>query len=224
MSISTISLNQLAEYSKKKTDRGKINIIKQQKAPPPFLLPWYRIVKTRIRKSIELNGNLDPIIDAINDLKSRPSGTKWQNNNNRGSINALEKYLDLDFPSIFNDVNYTVFTPLSKSLIIDNTEIFISPDIVIKGELKGKTVYGGVKLHISSGSPFDYQQSLLVSFLIQKYLEEEVAEIKDMVLPHLFICLDIFGKRIVPSPGFQEDLYNTILKNLSDIQLKWDAA
>ncbi len=224
MSLSKISINQLAEYNKKRTDKGKLNIIKQQKNPPPYLTPWYRIVKTRIRKSMELNGNLDPILDAIKDLKLRPSGTKWQNNNNKGSINALEKYLALDFPALFDRVDYTVFTPKIKSTIIEGVVVFVSPEIVIKGKLNGKTVYGGVKIHISSGNPFDLRQSQIVSYLIQRYLENHVAEDKDLVLPELCICLDIFGERIVPSPGFSEKLYEIIVNDCIDIRNRWDVA
>ncbi len=224
MTLSKISINQLAEYNKKRTDKGKLNIIKQQKNPPPYLTPWYRIVKTRIRKSMELNGNLDPILDALKDLKSRPSGSKWQNNNNRGSINALEKYLALDFPAIFDHVDYSVFTPKVKSTILVGVEVLVSPEIVIKGKLNGKTVYGGVKIHVSSGKPFDRHQSQIVSYLIQRYLENQVADSKDQVLPELCICLDIFGERIVSSPGYNKELHEIIVNDCIDIRHRWDAA
>jgi len=224
MSLSKISINQLAEYNKKRTEKGKLNIIKQQKNPPPYLTPWYRIVKTRIRKSMELNGNLDPILDAIKDLKLRPSGSNWQNNNNKGSINALKKYLTLDFPAIFDHVDYSVFTPKYKSTILEGVEVSVSPEIVIKGKLNGKTVYGGVKIHISSGNPFDFRQSQIVSYFIQRYLENQVADNKEQVLPELCICLDIFGERIVPSPGFNKELYEIIVNDCIDIRTKWDAA
>src|SRR5690606_28967964 len=100
----------------------------------------------------------------------------------------------------------------------------ISPDVIFRIRINGKTFLGGVKVHISKNNVFDYIQSKYISSLIYKYLEEVVAKPGEEVLEDLCLSIDIFGERVISAP-------KNISKSLAEIELLcgeiktyWDAA
>lgn len=196
--MATISINQLAEFSKA-TEKGKTRIIKQQIVPNPVLIPWYQLAKGRLKKSISDNWNLDPIYSGMEILKSR---TQFENNrqliDQKVSLEALESFLNTPAPRILHSIDYENFKPDTKNLTLGNLEIIVAPDVVFRAEIDGQKYLGGFKIHVCKSKPFDLKQSSLVATILWKYLEREVARNDEIVMPSLCFCYDIFSSRIVP--------------------------
>lgn len=195
--MATISINQLAEFSKA-TEKGKARIIKQQIVPNPVLIPWYQLAKGRIKKSISDNWNLAPIYSGMEILKSR---TQIENNrqqiDQKVSLHALENFLSTPVPRILQTIDYKKFKPDTKNLVLGNLEIIVAPDVLFRTEIDGQKYLGGFKIHVCKSKPFDLRQSTLVATVLWKYLEMEVARDGEIVLPGLCFGYDVFASRIV---------------------------
>jgi hypothetical protein len=219
-----ISINQLADFSSA-TNAKKRSIIRQQKEPNKFLVAWYQLPKSRIKKSIENNCDLDPILKGIEELKLRKPEKPRQVLDRQVSIEALSRFINLKLPSMLRNRAYEIIKKVdSKSILLYDGEIIISPDVIFRIRINGKTFLGGVKVHISKNNVFDYIQSKYISSLIYKYLEEVVAKPGEEVLEDLCLSIDIFGERVISAP-------KNISKSLAEIELLcgeiktyWDAA
>lgn len=207
-----ISINRLAEYSGA-TESGRRRIITEQISPNQFKTPWYQLSKSRMRQSLKANGDLQPIYDGINVLMNRVTNNPRQQNDKTVSLEALQRFIQMKLPDILKEVNYTIIKPDAKSVIIDDVEVIVAPDLIVKGTLNGKTVIGGIKIHISKAKPFSFTKSVYVATVIHKYLVDQVAKPNEIVMPELCFSLDVFGERITPAPLNSE----AILKEISDI-------
>ncbi|WP_422359323.1 hypothetical protein [Reichenbachiella sp.] len=217
-----ISLNQLAEFYNA-TDAGKEKIVNQQMKPNPFLIPWYQLPKARLKKSLGDNGNLDPVIDALGILKSRVPKNRRQEIDRQVSIEALERFVEMQLPSIFKETEYEVIKPKRKSTIIGGVDVLVAPDLVIKSQIDGDVFYGGVKIHISKGKPFSIQQGKIVSDTILTYLTAEVIKPGEFVLPEACYCLDIFAGRIVPAKA-EDHITSSEVRNIcKKVKQVWDS-
>ncbi|PWE00007.1 hypothetical protein [Marinilabilia rubra] len=218
-----ISINQFANFSKS-TKKGKKGIITRQLSPDLFRVPWYQLTKAKVKKSLEYKGDLQPIFDGINILKNRIPDTDRKKRDRQVSLEALERFVELQIPHYFKQLDFEVIKPKEKNLQFENVNFIISPDLVIKGNYKGKTIYGGVKIHISKSKPFDLQQSKLVSHLIYEYLKNEVAEHPSQVLPEFCLSIDVFGNRIVSADETDKTIEEEIKALCSEIKDLWEAA
>lgn len=218
-----LSLNQLAEFSWA-TEKGKKRIISQQINPNPVLIPWYQLTKARIRKSLELKGDLGPVYEGIKTLMNRIPTNSRQTNDKRVSIQALERFIQIKLPDILKNIDYEIVKPKSKALFISDVEIIVAPDIIIRGIIDGKPVLGGLKIHISKTKPFDQTKSVYISSTIYRFLKEVVATDDDVVMPELCFSLDVFGDRIMSAPQKPEDLYPILEKICEEVKTLWPAA
>ncbi len=215
-----LSLNQLAEFSGA-TEKGKQRIVRQQVEPNPFLIPWYQLTKAKIKRSIELKGNPEPIYQGIEALIGRKPANKRQAIDRIVSIEALERFIKMKLPEVLSKMDYSFFKPEIKSVNITGVNVIVAPEIIIKGELNGETIIGGIKLHVSKNKPFDYTKSLYVATTIYKYLKENVAKDDEVVYPGLCLSLDIFGDRIVSAPEKPEKVLAEIEKYCEEIKKIW---
>jgi hypothetical protein len=218
-----ISINRLAEYSGA-TESGRRRIINEQISPNPFKTPWYQLSKSRIRQSLRANGDLKPIYDCINILMNRVTNNPRQQNDKTVSLEALQRFIQMKLPEILGEINYSIIKAEDNSVIIDDVEVKVAPDLIVKGTLNGKTVIGGIKIHISKAKPFDYTKSVYVATVIHKYLVDRVAEPNEIVMPELCFSLDVFGERIVPAPVNTEPILQEISDICSSIKRTWKVA
>lgn len=218
-----ISLNQLAEFSGA-SDASKRRIIRQQISPDTFRVPRYQLTKARIKKSIELKGDLTPINDAIRILQSKQVTTGWQINDKKVSLEALDRFIKIKLPALLKKLNFEVIQPENKTLELRNVDIIVAPEIIIKGVLNGRTVIGGVKIHISKSKPFDLIKSSYVATIVYNYLKDRVAKKDDIVLPELCLCLDVFNEKLVPAPNDSAEILRQIKGLCDEIKSLWNKA
>jgi hypothetical protein len=218
-----ISVNQLAEFSGA-SETSKKRIIKQQLNPDTFRVPRYQLTKARIKKSIELKGDLSPIHEAIKILESKQATTDWQINDKKVSLEALTRFIKIKLPSLLRNLNFQVIKPQNKSVELREVDVIVAPEIVIKGKMNGQTVIGGIKLHISKTKPFDLTKSQYVASIIYKYLQDRVATKEEVVVPQLCICLDVFNERLVSAPDDVEEVIKQVRFFCDEIKSIWEKA
>lgn len=214
-----ISLNQFADFTKA-TERGKMRIIKQQQNPNPFRIPWYQTTKAGIRRSIHRNGDITPILDALDKLNNKNPKNNRQLTDKNVSIEALHRYIKLKLPDIFRNYQYEIIKPEIKCTFIAGVEIKIAPDAVVRFEINGKKYIGAIKIHISKNSPFDYMQSLKIATVLYKYLSE-IKDGDDIIEPKLCFSLDVFGERIVAAPVKIEEALLYVEKDCEEVKTIW---
>lgn len=219
-----ISLNQLADFSKS-SEAQKKNIIKQQKTPNTFKTAWYQLAKARIKKAMANKGDIQPILEGIEVLKSKTLTKKRQISDRTVSLDAMQRFINFQIPSLLKDYDYKVLKKIeSKSIFIKGVEVIVSPDLIIEIEIDGKKYLGAVKTHISKGKKFDSRQQGYVASTIYKYLESEVAQNDHIVLPELCISIDVFGEGLVTSTKNINDKMKDIEIICEEVKQLWDAA
>lgn len=219
-----ISINQFADFSKG-TDAKKRSIIKQQKTPNTFKMSYYQMPKARIKKSFENNGDVQPVLDGINELQKRVLTKPRQINDRTVSLEAMEKFLKMQIPKIFKDMDYEILKkPKIRTLEISGVDVIVSPDLIVKVEIDGVIHYGGVKIHIAKGSKFDSRQQRYVATAIHNYLETVVASEDEVVLPEMCLSVDVFGAGIISAPNDLESYIRDMEVICEEIKTLWFAA
>lgn len=145
------------------------------------------------------NGQLEHINDALSNLSSRNPSNKRQISDRHVSIEALEKFLILKIPKVLNDENIEFLSSkiYKNDIDINGISIIVAPEIIFKITIDGTEVLGGLKLHVSKSNSFDKEQQQVIASGICHYLENNVAQDKQIVLPEFCISLDIFGNGFI---------------------------
>jgi hypothetical protein len=219
-----ISSNQFVEFDTKKTEKGKLRILSQQKIPNPFLTPWYQRAKSCFRKSLRAGGDLIPIFEGIEILQNRVPINKRQLDDKDVSIQALRRYCEMKLPKFILDKNFEVVKLNQKVVRIKGLDISPSPELVFKFVgLNGDTIFGAIKVHISKRKPFSLQSAELSSTLLYNYLKD-VLDKDSIVDPSFCFTIDIFGDRIVPAPLNVNEYNLKVYRICEEIVQLWDVA
>ncbi|MGV8135318.1 MAG: hypothetical protein AB2L20_08885 [Mangrovibacterium sp.] len=218
-----ISINQFAEYSTAKKESTKLRIIRQQKVPDRTRIPWYQLAKARIKKSINTNGDLSPVYEAIEILKTRIPEKKWQKIDKVASIEALERFLGLKLPRVIFENNLEVLRLERSSFEVKGVLISISPDFVFRFKDKsGNRLIGAIKVHCGK-KEFSLQTAELASTILYRYLQSN-AGVNEKVDPNNCIIIDIFGNRVVSTPVSIAEITGKVERLCEEIVGFWDFA
>lgn len=222
MSRYQISINQMADFQKS-SDAKKKSIIRQQKDPNPFKIAYYQLAKARIKKCFERNGDLEPILLGIDELKKRTLTKPRQINDRKVSLEAMQRFISLKLPTILNSQKYEIVKkPPFKSVILNGVEIIISPDVLIRMKVDGQVYLGALKIHIAKSNIFDYNQQKAVAVAIYKYLKDVIAQKGEIVNPNLCFSLDVFGRGVVSAPSNTNRIIKEILLSCGEIKALWN--
>lgn len=196
-----ISINQFADFYNG-TEAKKKSIIRQQKTPNTFKVSYYQMCKARIKKSLEKKGDVQPVLDGINELHKRLLTKPRQINDRTVSLEAMEKFLKLQIPKILKEFDYEILKkPEIRIINLRGVDVIVSPDLIIKMVIDEKVHYGGVKLHVAKSSRFNAKQQRYVATAIHNYLETVVANDNEVVLPEMCLSVDVFGDGIISAPN-----------------------
>jgi hypothetical protein len=198
MSKYYISVNQFAEFSSA-TASSKKRILKQQQVPNKLLIPWYQRAKGAIKKYFSNVKDYAPIDSAIKTLLEKIPISDRQRIDRTVSLEALEVIKRIKLPNLLSHIEYEIVLPEIKKTILNDVDIIVAPEILIKAKYKNEVIYGAIKIHISKGKPFNLNQCKYVSALIYRFLTKEMAKKNEKVLPELCLCLDVFSERLVPA-------------------------
>jgi hypothetical protein len=215
-----ISLNPFAEFfiSSKAV---KNRLIRQQLVPNKFLIPWYQFAKSVLKKYFSNINDESPINEGLETLKKRVPTNKRQQSDKNVSIEALQKVAIIKKPRLLSRLKYEVLSSKAKSIVINGVEIKVAPDLIIKAVVDDQTVYGAVKFHVKKTKAFDLNQAELVSLLLFKFLEKNIAKKDERVLPELCICFDVFSERMVHAPDNSKKHESIIRSLCNEIKEIW---
>jgi hypothetical protein len=127
-----ISVNQLVEFGNTKSEATKLRIIRQQKVPDPFLIPWYQRAKSSIKDSLKSRGDLSPIYKGIEILMNKVPMNKRQLDDKKASISALEQFISMKLPYFISEEKIEILKLDRKSIEIRGLDISLSPEFVFK--------------------------------------------------------------------------------------------
>jgi hypothetical protein len=218
-----ISTNQLVNFYGS-TENGKKGIIAQQLVPDRFRIPWYQLTKSRIKKSITLKGDLEPVYDGIKTLMARTPKSTRQETDKRVSIEALERFVKMRLPKALQNVDYSIVKTNNKFVPFAGIDIIVAPEIVVTAVIGGKKVVGGIKIHISKSKPFDIKESKISASTVFLFLQDEYASKGYEVLPQFSFCLDVFAGRIVSAPNTDDSIYKELEGICEEIIMLYRAA
>jgi hypothetical protein len=214
-----ISLNPLSEYVYA-SDSRKDRIIKEQKRPSKLMIVPYTTARAGMKRFFKDGFSIVVITNAIEFLHGkRPIKDFWKNDR-KNSIEALRTFLKLQVPD-FKNLKCSFTTKNNKFLVIDNVEIRIAPDLIIRGIKDGQPFVGGIKFHISKGQQFSNEQGILAASAIKLFLLNEVAIDEEEVNPDLCLSIDIFGERITPAPINHKGYEKLIRDACEDLKKRW---
>jgi hypothetical protein len=222
MSKYFISTNQLAEYSQA-TEASKKRIIKQQKVPNKFLIPWYQKAKGAIKKFFSNTSDYAPIDKAISELIARTPTNKRQEIDKAVSVQALQELKQVRIPAALKHLDYEVISIEERSIMINNVDIIVAPEIVIRAKRKGEMFYGGIKIHISKGKPFSLFQAQYVATTVYRLLRKKIAKKEEHVDPKLCFCLDVFSGKLISPPADIDKEISKISILCNEIKSYWAA-
>lgn len=217
-----ISINQFAEFSTA-TNAAKARIIKQQQKVNKLLIPWYQSAKGSIKRYLTDLNDYTPIEQGVERLKDKIVNSKRQGIDKAVSIEALQKMIEVNLPRILGNVPYQVIKPDVKFVIVNGVKIMVSPELVIKAEIGGKIVYGGVKIHLSKTKPFDSKQCNFVAILMYDYLSQLAGE-NEHVAPQFCLCVDLFSNSVVSAKENHISESQEINKICNEIAQLWISA
>jgi len=217
-----ISINPLAEFSSATPGKRRA-IIKQSKNIKPFIVAYYRTARNRIKKYFENGFSLEEIVNGINYLQGKDATTSFQKSDKKSSIEALRKFLELQFPDNFKNLKCRFLKINDKELLIEGVKIKIAPDIILEFEKDGKKYVGGIKFHISK-SLFNLENTTIVATGLKLYLEEKVANDSCQVDVDYCIAVDIFSERITKAPRNHEKFLIKLKKTCAEVKEMWDVA
>lgn len=221
MSEVRISVNQLASY-RFSSEAKKKSIIKQQKNPPEILVARYALAKSRMKRAFSKQGDIQPILDGISELKSRIPTTDWQKNDRQVSIEALERFVKMKLPDLLANNPYEVLDkPKEKSLYVQGVEVIISPDLVIKMSIAGEEYVGAVKFHVSKNDVFDRDKSRYVTTCLYQYLDKLYGKNDVIIHPGLCLSVDVFADASRNAPADTKEVFQDIEKTCLEIKEIW---
>lgn len=220
-----ISVNQLADFTRG-SEAKKRSIIRQQKNPAKIIVARYGLAKARCRKFIALRGDISPVLLGIEQLKAKKTETDWQVNDKKVSLEAMERVIKLKLPNLLQDLDSYEILPKFpfNYFIFSGVNIIVSPDLIVKGTIGGKTYIGAVKIHVSKSTPFAADESKYVGTCIYNYLSSFVKDEDIIVLPELCLCIDVFADSIISAPKNIDYVNSKLGEYCLEIIKIWDAA
>mgnify|MGYP001053172432 CR=1 FL=1 len=216
-----ISINQLASFSKK-TERGKLGIVKQQQKPIGAAVALYGKAKKIVAVTLINSGNKEVLNEGIEELKNIVPDTDWKIKNKTGSIDALERFSKISLPHIFYDnVFESIKVSRKNRLIVSDVQIVVSPDIIIKTIIDGQAYYGAIKIHISRNDIFDKEEAKYVTTCLFQYMNDNFGK-EGIILPELCLSVDVYGDNIKYAPAETEPAMKAIKIMCQEIKQIWD--
>lgn len=195
-----ISVNKLAEYMVSKAARQR-KLLRDRKYPDPdFQMGMYHKEASEAVAAYlvgdQLNTqNIDTQIQIIKQQNPGKIGTQRRLNSN---IEAMERFLDMLDDFDFGDHVPSLGAHAPQKLTFHNVAVSVRPEIILRGNKKGKKIIGAVKLHFAKGFEMDEEAAGYVSAAVNEFCVRHVADDDETVSSELCQVFDIGSGTIFP--------------------------
>ncbi|MFT6963551.1 MAG: hypothetical protein ACJAWV_003288 [Flammeovirgaceae bacterium] len=220
MSDPRASVNQISEYVGANSTRRK-KIVEDAKNPSSFIVARY----TEARKAISnyiAEGDLSCLDECADFLKNKVATSDFQKNDKKKSLEALLAIRNIDL-SFLSGFEMDVYSGSNPKLQISGLDISVNPDIIIRGEHRGKKIIGAVKLHISSSAPLTEEMGKSVAMIIHEFIKSHVQSADETAHLKFCISLDIFNGRLTEAPTSVKKRLSKIGASCEEFVLRWDS-
>lgn len=217
-----ISVNKLAEYMVSKAARQR-RLLHDRKYPDPeFQMGMFHKEAAEAVARYLVSGGIstDPInnqIHIIKQLAPDKIGTQRRLNSN---IEALERFLDMLDDLNIPDVDVQHGEHAAEKLTFHGVKISVRPEIILRGERKGKKLIGAVKLHFTKGFAMNEDSAGYVSAAVQEYCARHLAADDEVVYADYCKVIDVGGGNVFPgvksTKSRLKDIEDTC-RNIKDI-------
>ena len=217
-----ISINRLAEYATTSSSLRRRNIIKNLKEDKEFIAQRYsevyNIMSPYFKSNCEENF-FDPTIAKIN---AKTITSKWDKDDFRNSILALESLNQIAYPDFSNYDVLSTLTPKLDSISWNGVKVSIKPDVYLKHKKTNKV--GAVKLNISKTTDSrldDERREYVTAAMKYVFLDKGLvlAEIDNKAC----ISLEAFGKEYSIAPAAYVNKIRHLQVSCQEIADRWDS-
>jgi len=215
-----ISLNPLAEFVFA-SDRKRDSIIRRQKKPLKIMVARYTTARARMKKFFKEGFSKEVIAKGIDVLQGRLPVTDFQKSDRKNSIEALRKFLKLQFPNDFQNLKCSFSTKRNKHMLVNGVRVRVAPDLILRGVKNGRPFIGGIKFHISKGQQFTREEALFAATALKLFLINQIATEEEIVNPKYCLSVDVFGERITPAIENHIKIKKQIELACEDIITRW---
>lgn len=192
-----ISINKLAEFITVKAGRQR-EILRDQKYPTDFKGPYYREATEAISTCISSNlADMSGIHKTISILgQSNPDkiGTQRRINANLDALETFESMLDaVDLKGAAPSLG----APFPEKLVVQNVEISVRPEVMLRLEAKANVHIGALKLHFPRTFSLNEDASGYVSAILQRWCADCLPDDGVTSAPLCFV-IDVGAKNVWP--------------------------
>ncbi|GAB4018403.1 hypothetical protein GCM10028808_52860 [Spirosoma migulaei] len=218
MSKPRISVNKLGEYVTASPTRRK-SIVQNQKNPDNFIVARYTEARQAYIDFVVSKFDASIITNARESLTAKQTTSDFQANDKSSSIESLDCYNNITFPSIANfDISQFVG---NGKIDIAGVDVSVNPDIIFRGTHKGKSIVGAIKFHIIKATLNEDARKTVATILHQ--FVEEIIRAEDEIAPVEFtLCIDIFSHKTESAPKSYKRKRTDVQAACEEYALWWD--
>jgi hypothetical protein len=217
-----ISVNKLAEYMNANATRRRqiVNMLKDDKDFWKLRYQDARAVIPKYFRNGYDNRILDKAIKRIEERIQTPGLTKWDIDDAKNSILAIDALKKTEFPDLSD---YEIIDNQKLDYIeLAGVKVTIKPEIYLEN-IHSKKI-GGVKFHLSKGEQtrleltgMQYAATIIKYGFIDKGID--VSKIDN----NACISIDIFERNYATSPAAYVQRVNALTAACEEIALRWDS-
>lgn len=221
--MSRISVNKLGEYLESNPTRRR-KIVFDQKNPSPFIVARYSRAREIAIDYFCNNFDEEILIRGIEELENIVTTTDFQENDVSNSLEFLTKLLEFEGLNFMRleEILFSKYNGSNPKLAISEVDVSVSPDLILSGEMKGKTIIGALKFHFSKTSPLNAESAKNVATLIHQFVENFLLNDEEHGNIKYCISLDVFAGVVETAPKSFMRRRNNISYACTEIALWWD--
>jgi len=220
-----ISLNKLGEYAAEPSPSRRRRIIRDQKEPKDFIVPYYAPIRDAIVSFIASDEeDLSPLRSALEDLERDASASDWKNRRFQSCLDAVTSFRS-KFDLVLEQEKINA-VPVRKSdptsIRMEGVKVSIRPDLLVYGkDGRGQDIVGAIKLHFSKNHPLDDVSGKYVATLLHRHVEERLASEDLHASRKRCLVLDIFTGERFTAPQYYKRRRQDLAAACVEIRTTW---
>jgi hypothetical protein len=215
-----VSVNKLGEYMEAKPTR-RVAIVKDAKAPKTFKGGRYNLARKIAKNYFIHNYDKSILTKGKSKLTSKVTSSDYQEQDKRLSINLIDFIEGLDFPD-FGSLTVEKYDGENKKLNIEGVDISVYPDLIIRGEKRGKKIVGGIKIHISKNNSLTKEAGENIATILKDYIGKTVARTDEKVDNKICLSIDLFGNSVIEAPKSFKTRMKNVHTSCKEFSMWWD--
>lgn len=215
-----LTVNKLGEYVEA-GGRRRNTILKTIKYPDEnvFASSSYKDARQAIKSYFINNFDDDILLNFISKMQAKTAGSQHDTKMIKSEIEAAKKVLSST--SINKKYTYRSYEGPNIKLNINGVEISVLPDLVAIETRGGKTIHGGVKLHLSKSSSNNVDVNENIATILHHYSSTDIDFSKHDVKPKMCISYDVHKDTFIECPKAVKSRFADISAECSTIAAVW---